>query len=105
MAEKALLLDELDVLIRKGIYKDYDALVRDAMRSLLRSKPELRGQMAIEMYRQGKVSLSRAAEIVGMDLEGFKELLRESGVVRMVPPAGKAIQHEVEQLIRFREAG
>lgn len=44
------------------------------MRSLLRSKPELRGQLAIELYRQGKVSLSRAAEIGGVDMESFKAL-------------------------------
>jgi predicted HTH domain antitoxin len=104
MAEITILLDELDVLIGKGIYKDRDALVKDAMRSLLRSKPELRGQLAIEMYKQGKVSLSRATEIVGIDIESFKELLREAGVARMIPPAGEVVQHEVEQLMRFREA-
>ena len=31
-----------------------------------------------------KVSLSRAAEIVGIDIESFKELLREAGVARMI---------------------
>jgi len=51
-----------------------------------------------------KVSLSRAAEIVGIDIESFKELLREAGVARMIPPAGEVVQHEVEQLMRFREA-
>lgn len=104
MAETATLLDELDVLVGKGIYKDRDSLVKDAMRSLLRSKPELRGQLAIELYRQAKVSLFRAAEIGGVDLESFKELLREAGVARTIPPVGGAIRDEVEQLTRLREA-
>ncbi len=104
MAEFTTLLDELDVLIGKGIYKDRESLVKDAMRSLLRSRPELRGQLAIELYRQGKVSLSRAAEIGGVDMESFKELLREAGVARVVPPVGKAIENEIEQLMRLREA-
>jgi len=104
MAEIATLLDELDVLIGKGIYKDRESLMKDAMRSLLRSKPELRGQLAIELYWQGKVSLSRAAEIGGVDMESFKELLRESGVARIIPPVGGAIRDEVEQLTRLREA-
>jgi len=102
MAEAATLLDELDVLIEKGIYKDRESLVRDAMRSLLRSKPELRGQLAVELYRQGRVSLSRAAEIGGIDMESFKELLREAGVARVIPPVGGAIENEVEQLMRLR---
>lgn len=104
MAQVATLLDELDVLVGKGIYKDRESLVKDAMRSLLRSKPELRGQLAIELYRQGKVSLSRAAEIGGVDMESFKELLREAGIARTIPAVGEAIQSEVEQLMRLRGA-
>lgn len=92
------------MLIERGIYKDREALMKDAMRSLLRSKPELRGQLAIELYKRGKVSLSRAAEIGGVDMESFKELLREAGIVRTVPPAGEAIRNEVEQLMRLRGA-
>ncbi len=104
MAEIATLLDELDVLIGKGIYKDRESLMKDAMRSLLRSKPELRGQLAIELYWQGKVTLSRAAEIGGVDMESFKELLREAGVTRTIPPVGGAIRGEVGLLTRLREA-
>jgi predicted HTH domain antitoxin len=99
MAEAATLLDELDVLIEKGINKDRESLVGDAMRSLLRSQPELRGQLAVELYRQGRVSLSRAAEIGGTDMESFKELLREAGVARVIPPVGEAIENEVKQLL------
>lgn len=104
MAEVVTLLDEVDVLVERGIYKDREALMKDAVRSLLRSKPGLRGQLAIELYRQGKVSLSRAAEIGGVDIECLKELLREAGVTRIIPPVGEAIWNEVEQLMRLREA-
>ena len=104
MAEVVTLLDELDILIERGIYKDRETLMKDAMRSLLRSRPELRGQLAIELYRQGKVSLPRAAEIGGVDMESFKELLREAGVTRMIPPVDETIRGEVEQLMRLREA-
>lgn len=80
------LLDELDVLIERGIYGDQEALIEDALRALLRSKPHLRRQLAIELYKQGRVSLSRGAEIEGVDIESFKESLRETGVPRIVPP-------------------
>lgn len=78
--------------------------MNDATRSLLRSKPELRGQLAIELYKRGKVCLSRAAEIGGVDIGSFKELLQEAGVARIIPPVGEAVRNEVEQLLRLREA-
>ena len=92
MPDGATLLDKLTVLVEHGIYKNQDALVQDALRALLRSKPALRGQLAIALYQQGEVSLARAAEISGLDIESFKELLREAGVVRRIPPAGEAVQ-------------
>ena len=104
MEEVVTLLDELDVIVKRGIYKDREALIKDAMRSLLRSKPELRAQLAIELYKRGKVSLSRAAQIGGVDMESFKEILREAGVARIIPPIGEAIGNEVEQLMYLREA-
>jgi predicted HTH domain antitoxin len=94
----------VDVFVAQGIYKDREALLEDALQSLLRSKPELRARLAIELYRVAEVSLSRAAEISGLDLENFKELLREAGVVRRVAPRGEAVHDETEQLLVAREA-
>ncbi|MGM0400399.1 MAG: UPF0175 family protein [Chloroflexota bacterium] len=96
------LLDELDVLIERGIYSDQEALIEDALRALLRSKPDLRRQLAIELYKQGRISLSRGAEIEGVDIESFKESLREAGVPRIVPPRGDAVQDEMRWLRQLR---
>lgn len=104
MTRKSTLLDEPDILVKRGIYKDRDALMTDAMQSLLRSKPELRRELAIELYAIESISLSRAAEISGVDIESFKELLREAGVARTVTPIGDRVQDEVEQLNRLTES-
>ena len=98
MSEETTLLDAVTVLIERGVYKDRDALMQDALRALLRSKPELRGQLAVALYQRGDVSLTRAAEISGLDLESCKELLREAGVVRGIPPAGQAIRSRLAYL-------
>ena len=82
MRESAVLLDEIGILVEHGVYRDKESLLKDAFRSLLRSKPELRQRLAVELYAMGKVSLSKAAEISGSDIENFKELLRESGISR-----------------------
>ena len=104
MSEETTLLDAVTVLIERGIYKDRDALLQDALRALLRSKPELRGQLAVALYQRGDVSLTRAAEISGLDLESCKELLREAGIIPGIPPAGQEVHDEVQQLLHTREA-
>jgi predicted HTH domain antitoxin len=101
MAE-ASVLEELDLLIQEGIYEDRDALLADAVRALLRSRPELRQQLAVALYKRGQVSLARGAEVAGVDGESFKELLREAGVLRRIEPAGEALKSEVEALRRLR---
>ncbi len=104
MTETLTLLDEMDILVEEGIYRDRESLVRDAFRALLRTKPELRGRLALSLYRRGQVSLARAAEISGMDRESFKELLWEAGVSRSIAPVGEeAVRREVERLIHLRE--
>ena len=73
MSEETTLLDAVTVLIERGVYKDRDALMQDALRALLRSKPELRGYQSLLPHQRG-TSLTRAAEISGLDLESCKEL-------------------------------
>ncbi len=92
-------------VISEGLHPDQQALFQDALRALLRGEPELCTRLALNMYRHGKVSLSRAAEIAGVDLESLKESLGEAGIGHVIPPVGKAIRKEVEHLVRLRNGG
>ena len=67
------------VLIPK-FYKSEGALLEDALRALLNFKPELKVEIGVELYRNEEVSLSRAAELAGMDLESFKDVLKARGL-------------------------
>jgi len=67
------------VLVPK-YYKSVDSLIEDAFRALLNLKPGLKLEMAVELYLRGDVSLSRAAEMAGMDIESFKEILKVRGL-------------------------
>lgn len=96
------LLEDVNLLVQEGIYEDQETLLQDALRALLRSRPELRTQLAFILYKQKKASFARASEIAGVDQESFKELLRQAGIERRVEPVGQAIENEVEQLIRIR---
>jgi len=54
---------DLDAIAAAGGYDDTDAVVEEAVRELLRRRPELRLSLAVEKYRTGAVSLNRGAEL------------------------------------------
>lgn len=76
------LVDDLDRLASLGGYDDSDAVLEDAIDSLLRRRPGLRRSLAVEKYRSGEVSLNRAAEIAGDSVEEFKSELDDRGITR-----------------------
>jgi len=94
-------LNKLDeILVRIGRYPGKKELIEDAFRTLLRAKPELKRDVAIELYKENEVSLSRASEICGLDIEDLKELLKEKGIKILVPSIPiKEIGKEVERIL------
>jgi predicted HTH domain antitoxin len=70
-----LLEDEIGAVVRAGAYKSREDAIGHAFEVLLAANPPLRINTAVELYRQSKVTLTRAAEIAGLELETFKECL------------------------------
>ena len=94
-------LSKLDeILVGIGRYPSKNDLIEDALRALLRAKPELKRDVAIELYKRKEVSLSRAAEICGLNIEEFKESLKERGITIQIPsiPA-EEVDKEVERIL------
>jgi predicted HTH domain antitoxin len=65
-------------LIEAGIYGNTAEAVRDALRHMLREYDEK--EIAVELYRQEKVSLAKAASIAGISITRMKEILIEKGI-------------------------
>jgi predicted RNase H-like HicB family nuclease/predicted HTH domain antitoxin len=98
--EANVLKEGMEGLIRGGHYKDREALLEGAFRTLLEVKPSIRTEMAIELYKSEKISLSRAAEIAGTSFEGFKNILEIKGIVRVVAaPTAEKIQRGVDFIL------
>lgn len=97
------MLDEFDeILVDIGKYPNKEELMKDALRALLRAKPELKKEIAVELFRKGAVSLSRAAEIYGSNIEDFKELLKERGIKIKIPHIPiEEIDKEVEYILNI----
>jgi predicted HTH domain antitoxin len=97
------ILDGLDdILVRTGKYANKKELFNDALRALLRTKPEMRKEVAIYLYKNRKISLSRGAEICGVNIEDFKEILKERGIKIEIPSIpSNEIDREVEAILNL----
>ena len=76
--------DEIDALIKSGHYLNTNDFIEDAIRSLFEYKPVMKINAAIELYKEGKVPLGKAAEIAGMNIIQFKEMLGIRGIIREI---------------------
>lgn len=75
-----LMDDEIDALVESGEYSSKSDVIRDAFRTFMRKNHKKKIRVAIELYKEEKVSLMRAAEIAEMDSESFKEELKDRGI-------------------------
>ncbi|MBI1801115.1 MAG: UPF0175 family protein [Chloroflexi bacterium] len=71
---------ELHILFQLGHWSTLDQILSEALETLLEKYPDLKLQSALKLYRQTFVSLSRAAEIAGIDRWDFREVLRANGI-------------------------
>ncbi len=76
--------DEIESLVKTGHFTSKSDVVKTAIRMLKENHPEYKTDIAVEMFKDGKVSLGRAAEIAGMSRESFKDVLDERGITREI---------------------
>ena len=82
--------EELDAVIRAGVFRDRAHAVQEAIETLFAVRPQLRMEAAFEMFRSREVSLLRAAEIAGLDFESFRRLARDRGIPWEIESEGSA---------------
>ena len=73
---------EIEAVIKAGYYSSKSEVVKDALRLLFETRKELKIASAVEMYIGGEISLGKAAEIAGVSILEFKELLASRGIYR-----------------------
>ncbi len=85
--------------VNAQLYQSEEAVIQDALRHLLRSRPELRIQLAVYRYRTQDISLAKAAGLAGVSWMQMKEILSERGVrLRLGPETADEAREEVEAL-------
>ena len=94
------MLDE-QVLVDAKLYPDRRAVIQDALRALLREKPQLRVELALHRYETEDISLAHAAHLAGVSFDRMKALMVERGVQLRLGPADEAeARQEVDNLGR-----
>lgn len=79
--------EELELLVSAGLYNNQSEALRDAIRKLyLGLSRESRMNLALVHYRTHRASITRAAEIAGVDYEDMRDrLIAESILQEGVP--------------------
>ena len=75
-----LLRMEIEASSETGYYDNKSEFLRDATRTLLAARKDLRIAIASELYKKEKISLGRAVEIADVNYEEMKKLLVGRGI-------------------------
>jgi predicted HTH domain antitoxin len=99
-----LLEDELQAVTQAEAYKSKEEAIEHALEVLLAENPLLRADTAIELYCHGKVTLSRAVEVSGLEWDTFKGRLSERGIAMTVDESPDEVQTGVILIRHLRDA-
>jgi len=87
------------------LYESEEEVIQDALRHLLRSRADLRVQLAVHRYRSERISLAKAASLAGVSWAQMKDILLEQGIEpRLGPETVDDAHREVDALRSYFEA-
>lgn len=86
-------------LVNAQLYASEDAVIEDALRHLLRARPDLRISLAVYRYQHEAISLAQAAALAGVSWPQMGEIMVERGVpLRLGPESLDEARAEVDAL-------
>ena len=104
MAERttAMRPTEARDFVEARLYDSEDEVIRDALRHLLRARPEARIQLAVYRFQTEDLSLAKAAELAGVSWAQMREILLEKGISpKLGPETVEEAQKEAGALRAF----
>lgn len=82
------------------LYESEEAVIQDALRHLLRARPELRVSLAVYRYQMEDMSLAKAASLAGVSWAQMRDILLERGVQPRLGPESLAEATQEVQALR-----
>jgi len=97
---------ELNALVKAGVFSSKGEAVREALRLLFATRPQLSVEAAIHLYKTGEATLGRAAEIAGLTRWEFETLLVDREIERAVTcDPVEDLERQAERLRRQEQHG
>lgn len=94
---------EIKALVKGGYFNSKDSFIEEAVKYMLSSRGDLKINAAVEMYSSKDVSLGRAAELAGLSLFEFKEILKARGIKIVVDaPSREEMDGQIKQMEEAR---
>ena len=66
--------------VEAHLYEDEETVIQDALRHLLRARPDLRIGLAAYRYQHEALSLAKAASLAGVSWAQMKDIVLEHGI-------------------------
>lgn len=86
------------------LYPNAEEVIQDALRHLLRTRGDLRVQLAVHRYQVEELSLAKAASLAGVSWAQMRDILIEQGVQpRLGPESVEDALAEVQSLRSYFE--
>jgi predicted HTH domain antitoxin len=86
--------------VEARLYNNEEDVIQDALRHLLRARPELRIQLAIHRYQSEELSLAKAASLAAVSWAQMKDILLERGVQPRLGPETREQAEKESQSLR-----
>jgi predicted HTH domain antitoxin len=91
-------------LVDARLYRDEQEVIQDALRYLIRGRPDLRVRLAIHRYQAEDISLAKAASLAGVSWAQMKDILVAHGIQpRLGPESLAEAESEVKALRDYFE--
>jgi len=78
--EASIVVKQVNALIEGGYYPSEAEFVEDAISAFFELRKDMKIASVIELYKKEEISISKAAELAGLDMEEMKRVLVEEGV-------------------------
>lgn len=76
--------EEITSLVEEGRFTSQSDVLRTAFRIMLEENPKYRIDIAINLYKKGKISIGRATEMTGVSRAEFDKILKRRGIAKEV---------------------
>ena len=77
----SILVMQIEALVDSGHFSSRSDVVKESLRFLIEKKNHLRYVSAVEIYKKGKATLTKSAEIAGISPDNFRGILNDQGIV------------------------